>query len=102
MASEIKAEEINIGKLFSPEFVFKIPIYQRPLSWDRDNYEQLFDDVYDAMDSNESSYFLGSILIQQQEEKKYDLVDGQQRMTALAILMAVIRDYTESDNLRES
>jgi len=33
MTTEIEAKEVIVGKLFSPDFMFKIPIYQRPLSW---------------------------------------------------------------------
>lgn len=105
MATEIEAKEVTVADLFSPAFMFGIPIYQRPLMWETDNFDQLFEDIFDALNSNEKQYFLGSILLQQREgeKSKYDLVDGQQRVTALAILMAVIRDHTGlpelSDNL---
>jgi len=45
MKSEIKAEEVSVGKLFSPDFRFNIPIYQRPLSWGKDNFDQLVSQV---------------------------------------------------------
>ena len=104
MATEIEAKEVTVSKLFSPDFMFEIPIYQRPLSWSKDNFEQLFEDIYDAMYSNENQYFLGSILLQEHkdEENKYDIVDGQQRISALAILMAVIRDFTQNVKLKQN
>jgi len=103
MATEIEAKEVTVGKLFSPDFLFKIPIYQRPLSWEKDNFDQLFEDIYDAMNSNEKQYFLGSIILQEREHEKnkYDIVDGQQRLSALAILMAVIRDNTQNSTLEK-
>jgi uncharacterized protein with ParB-like and HNH nuclease domain len=103
MTLDIEAKEVTVGKLFSPDFVFRIPIYQRPLSWEKDHFEQLFDDIFDSHSNNERQYFLGSIILQADERDKYkfDLVDGQQRMSALAILMAVIRDSTTNENLRE-
>ncbi|RKY63447.1 MAG: hypothetical protein DRQ02_12605 [Candidatus Latescibacterota bacterium] len=62
--------------------MFKIPIYQRPLSWEKDNFDQLFEDIFDAMGNNEKRYFLGSIILQEHEHEKnkYYLVDGQQRI----------------------
>lgn len=104
MPAEIEAKEVTVAKLFSPDFMFRIPIYQRPLSWESDNYDQLFEDIYDALINNENQYFLGSIILQSHEsdENEYDLVDGQQRISALAILMAVIRDFTSKDKLREN
>ena len=82
MTTEIEAKEVTVGKLFSPDFMFQIPIYQRPLSWGRDNFDQLFEDIFDAMTTNEKQYFLGSIILQEHEHEKnkYYLVDGQQRI----------------------
>ncbi len=103
MVNEIEAKEVSVGKLFSPDFIFTIPIYQRPLSWDKENFDQLFEDIYDAMTNKETQYFLGSIILQECEadKNKYYIVDGQQRISTLAILMAVIRDYTKNENLRK-
>ncbi|MCK4735061.1 MAG: DUF262 domain-containing protein [Methanophagales archaeon] len=103
MTTEIEAKEVTVGKLYSPDFIFKIPIYQRPLSWGKDNFDQLFEDTFDAMNSNEKQYFLGSIILQEHEHEKnkYYLVDGQQRISALAILMAVIRDSTSNPSLKQ-
>lgn len=103
MPTEIEAKEVKVGKVFSPDFMFEIPIYQRPLSWKEEDFEQLFEDIFDAMNGNENQYFLGSIILQEheQQENKYYLIDGQQRITALAILMAVIRDFTEIPTLKQ-
>lgn len=101
MTTEIEAKEVQVGKVFSPDFIFEIPIYQRPLSWEEDDFDQLFEDIFDAMNNNENQYFLGSIILQEHEQQKnkYYLVDGQQRISALAILMAVIRDFTDISDL---
>jgi len=103
VAADIEAKEVKVKELFSPSFIFEIPIYQRPLSWEKDNFEILFEDIFDAINSGESQYFLGSIILHEheKEENKYYLVDGQQRITALAILMAVIRDFNVTINLNK-
>ena len=104
MTNEIEAKEVTVGKLYSPDFIFEIPIYQRPLSWEKDNFDQLFEDIFDAISSDEKQYFLGSIILQEDEHEKnkYYLVDGQQRISALAILMAVIRDFTSIPDLKNN
>ncbi len=101
MSGKIEAKEIAVGNLFSENFMFKIPLYQRPFSWTKDNFYQLFDDVSDSMDNSLEQYFLGSILLQQTGKNSYDLVDGQQRITALTILLAIIRDETSNKNLSD-
>jgi len=97
----IEAKETQVGNLFSENFLFNIPIYQRPFSWSEENFDQLFQDVLDSLNRQED-YFLGSLLLQQYSSNQYDLVDGQQRMTALTILLAVIRDRTDNVDLKES
>jgi len=100
--SKIEAKEIRVGDLFSENFMFKIPIYQRPLSWNSDNFDQLFEDIRDAMSANNEQYFLGSILLRELDRKnQYELVDGQQRLTALTILLAVIRDSADDEDLKD-
>jgi hypothetical protein len=97
----IEAKEISINQLFSPVYMFNIPFYQRPLTWGQAQFEQLIRNISDSMGGAEG-HFLGSILLQYKAPGHYDLVDGQQRMTALAILMAVIRDTTDKADLRKT
>lgn len=79
---------------------YQIPRYQRPYTWKKEHWEQLFDDVLES----EPGYFLGSIICINQSDDSHaiqslELIDGQQRMTTLAILLAAIYftlgDYTD-------
>jgi hypothetical protein len=99
--SIIKAQETPTSNLLGENFIFNIPVYQRPFSWTSDNFDELFDDISNAMENGLEQYFLGSILLQQIGKNFYDLVDGQQRVTAIVILLAVIRDRTTNADLKE-
>src|SRR5207245_11356996 len=85
-------------------FMFTVPIFQRPFSWTVENFDILFEDIVGANDnsSGQQQYFLGSVLLQEFNENSYYLVDGQQRMTSIAVLLASIRDKTANPVLRES
>jgi uncharacterized protein with ParB-like and HNH nuclease domain len=96
----IEAKETTLGNIFSSNFLFEIPIYQRPFVWDAEKFQQLFDDISDARENGEQQYFLGSILLQELESPIYEVVDGQQRLTALSLLFASIRDNTTNSNLK--
>lgn len=96
----IEAKESTLGYIFSPNFLFEIPIYQRPFIWDTEKFQQLFDDISDAKENEEQQYFLGSILLQEVESPIYQVVDGQQRLTALSLLFASIRDITQNQILK--
>jgi hypothetical protein len=100
VSEKIKAEEISLGGLFSENFIFNIPIYQRPFSWTVDNFDDLFEDILSAMEANLEQCFLGPILLQQIGKNCYDVVDGQQRITAITILLAIIRDNTTDAKLK--
>ena len=105
--SSIKGGEYPLSKIFSSEFNYNIPSYQRPYSWTTQESGLLFDDLYDFY-KNEASdeyYFLGSIvLIKQDDIPKSDVIDGQQRLTTLTILLAVIAhnltDNEEKDEFK--
>src|SRR5690554_143247 len=93
--SSIKGSELKLHKVFSSDFQFEIPDYQRPYSWQVEHAEQLFDDLWTFREQEDISeeYFLGSIvLIKGDSSNQADVVDGQQRLTTLTILLAAIRD----------
>lgn len=110
---KIEAEHEYIKDLFDGENLFEIPDFQRPFAWEKDNFEQLIDDIKDALlvnkenfkDFNEfEPYFLGSLIRLQQEENgdyKYLIIDGQQRLVSLVILIAVIRDLMGEETQNE-
>ncbi|QIE42065.1 DUF262 domain-containing protein [Rhodobacteraceae bacterium SC52] len=83
MSTSLKAEEYRLEKIFSDDFVYSIPPYQRPYSWTDDQVSELLDDILAALPgANDEAmpYFLGSIvLIKSSGQPKSDVVDGQQR-----------------------
>lgn len=100
--NEIKSEKILVKDIFSTMW-FRIPEYQRPYIWSRDEVNELLDDLtFASKDKPDSEYFLGSFVFQfkkansqqSQEFDENDLLDGQQRMTTLLMLFACLRDLT--------
>ena len=103
--SSIKGGEYPLSKIFSSEFNYNIPSYQRPYAWTIQETGILFDDLYDFYknEDKEENYFLGSIvLIKQDDDPKSDVIDGQQRLTTLTILFAIIaHSLSDSDDRDE-
>ena len=95
----IEAGEEQIADIFSDNYAFTIPPYQRPYAWEIQQARELFDDLLDAMAPNSHSeglYFLGSIvLVKTPGKPEAKVVDGQQRLTTLTILFSVLRDLTD-------
>ena len=90
--SKISGKEYPISKIFSKDFEYFIPSYQRPYSWEEVQTETLFDNLYDFYKENRTDdYFLGSIvLIKEESKSRAEVIDGQQRLTTLTIIFAVI------------
>jgi hypothetical protein len=97
----ISAYQYPIAEVLGDKFIHEIPPYQRPYAWTSEQALQLIDDLKEAMLSGDDEpYFLGSIvLIRAPTELVGQVVDGQQRLTTLTILAAVLRDV--ASNLKE-
>jgi hypothetical protein len=98
----LKAAEINLGKLFTDDYDFVIPEYQRPYAWGEEESMQLLSDLQSALERDtQEPYFLGSIvLIKDAAGARSEVIDGQQRLTTLTLLIAVLRDLVENPALR--
>lgn len=92
MNSKITGKEFPLLKIFSSDFEYHIPAYQRPYAWTEEEAGILFDDLYDFFQSEQNdNYFLGSIvLIKEDNNRHADVIDGQQRITTLSILFSVL------------
>ena len=101
MPAKITAIEKNLVQVFSDDYFFEIPLYQRPYAWTTEHVEELLDDLIDAMRrDSDAPYFLGSIvLIKSADNPKSEVVDGQQRLTTLTMLLCVLRDISSDDKL---
>ena len=71
---------------------FSIPFYQRGYRWTSDNVKKLLDDLVEFVGQQEGSYCLQPIVLQKLDENKYRVVDGQQRLTTIALIMSVFNE----------
>ena len=75
---------------------FQVPIYQRRYSWEKDECEQLWDDVlHIGENENIPSHFLGSMVSMQRDDRhprvpQWLVIDGQQRLTTISLLLSAL------------
>ena len=68
--------------------IYQVPAYQRDYSWKIDNWEDLWNDIISiAEDEPQSVHYMGSIVLQNKGDKKYTIIDGQQRLATLSIVV---------------
>ena len=91
---EIKAQVKSISKL--KDYFFLVPDYQREYVWKPDDQVEQFiidiDNEFEPNIHNQKSYFIGSIIIVE-NKGKFDVIDGQQRLTTIILSLCAFRDY---------
>ncbi len=94
---QFKFEPKGIGELIGGSRLF-VPLNQRSYAWEERNITDLLQDINAAVNNSESDYFLGTIVLVQEEENTPLIADGQQRLATTSIILARIRDIFFSIN----
>jgi uncharacterized protein with ParB-like and HNH nuclease domain len=95
----IEAKEVKLQVLLSnSQEAYKVPLYQRPYAWTKDQWEDLFEDINSL--ERDKIHFLGSIVVVPEGKHRlgvnyFQVVDGQQRIATLLIWLSTIRDIAK-------
>jgi uncharacterized protein DUF262 len=103
VVTKLEAHERQVSKVLCTDYDFAIPAYQRPYAWEPEQAQELLEDLSHALDhSSQEPYFLGSIvLVKPEDDPQCDVIDGQQRLTTLTILRAVLRELSQNEKIRQ-
>lgn len=93
----MEASPVNIAQYFDGSKQGVIPLFQRPYSWEAKDWRTLWEDLmaqYEAEDR--SSHFMGAVVTVPIKSipvgvTKHLVIDGQQRLTTLAILLIALQ-----------
>lgn len=94
----MKAEDTRFTELLEGPKQFIVPVFQRDYSWGTKHCLQLWKDIIRAgTHENVKAHFIGSIVYVAAEEtsakiNRWLVIDGQQRLTTIALLLAALRD----------
>lgn len=94
-----------LDEVFGTDKTYVIPAYQRPYSWQcsgktetNNQVNRMWDDLWEFHSDNKTDkeYFLGSmVVIEQSATRTFEVVDGQQRLTTLALLFAAMSCFLQ-------
>ena len=78
--------------------ILEVPFFQRSYVWNKDNWEELLDDLLEA----KTNHFLGSIILKNETTQSWEprrnvIIDGQQRLTTLSILTKALYDCMKNE-----
>lgn len=81
---------------------FFIPSYQRGYRWTEQQVKELLEDIWEFIckKNKDEFYCLQPIVVKKNKEDilKWDVIDGQQRLTTIFIILKILADKIESDN----
>lgn len=90
---EVKSDVLTIEKLKDNFFI--VPDYQREYVWKSDDHVERFLEDIDNETLSGKSYFIGSIIIVENTDGRFDVIDGQQRLTTIVLTLCALRNILE-------
>ena len=90
----------NYSAIIGNNRKFVVPKFQRDYSWTNEQWDDLWQDI-DSMISEDSDHYMGYLVLQTNDDKNFQIIDGQQRFTTISILILsvikVLNDFIEKD-----
>ena len=90
-ASQLEFKSMGIGQLLHHGRL-TVPPNQRSYAWQEEQALDLLQDVEEAISSNDSDYFLGTVVLVDDGNADPAIADGQQRLATTTLILARIRD----------
>lgn len=90
-ATNFKTENNTFRKLIGNGLIYRIPQFQRDYSWTGEEWEDLWMDILGTLkDDGESAHYMGYLVLQSADDKAFDVIDGQQRLTTISIIVLAV------------
>lgn len=105
-SQQLATKSTSVSELIKSTY-FVVPPNQREYRWGFEQLEKLWDDLITAVKEqgpggNAIGHFLGAIVVIGQEQShdsaRWEIIDGQQRLTTITILSECLRSYTSEIN----
>lgn len=86
-ATNFNTRNDTYRKLMGNGLTYRIPRFQRDYSWTDDEWEDLWLDILGTIKENgEPAHYMGYLVLQSDNDKEFDVIDGQQRLTTLSLI----------------
>lgn len=94
MTTDLRPELVGsiVGEFF-------VPSYQRGYRWGRDEVSRLLEDIHESAGRK---YFLQPVVVKRRDDGRWELVDGQQRLTTLFLILRYIQRHLPTATLNYS
>jgi len=87
-ATNFKTENNTFRKLIGNGLTYHIPRFQRDYSWTDSEWEDLWLDLIGTLQpGGEPAHYMGYLVLQSGDDKTFEVIDGQQRLTTVSIIV---------------
>lgn len=75
-------------QLLGNGLLYRVPPFQRDYSWTEEEWDDLWQDILGLFaEDGEQAHYMGYLVLQSSNNKQFDIIDGQQRLTTISILI---------------
>ena len=83
---------VNYQELIGNGRAYFVPPYQRDYSWRQEQWEDLWNDITDMLSPEDSRHYMGALVVEAQSDRRFVVIDGQQRLATLSVLALAVID----------
>jgi len=84
-------QQQTLEQLLKSNCSYVVPYFQREFSWEKDDWDDLLEDVIKSMKQTRGHFF-GFMTFKKAENDEIPIIEGQQRIATVTILVSVVRD----------
>lgn len=66
---------------------YEIPKFQRDYTWYEEQWDDLWQDIKALLTNEEEEHYMGYLVLQTSNNKQFQIIDGQQRLTTMSLLI---------------
>ncbi|WP_087542798.1 DUF262 domain-containing protein [Acinetobacter sp. WCHA29] len=89
---------LDVKSLLENKQAYMIPMYQRNYAWGEKEIDQLILDIQDYQKENKK-YYIGTLVVFEHSNGKYEIIDGQQRFTTLTLLAICLKRLSKEEKI---
>lgn len=79
---------------------YEIPKFQRDYTWEAEHWDDLWQDIKALLTNEDSEHYMGYLVLQTSNNKEFQIIDGQQRLTTMSLLilstLKCLKDFADA------
>lgn len=83
----LETKAVTLRELLGNGRSFSVPPFQRDYSWTEDQWDDLWADILEIQSVPSSEHYMGSIVIQRSDDRRFQIIDGQQSIATLSVFI---------------